>query len=42
MSNAKKQSVDADTLFSQRQVAEQAGMSKRQQVTAVRVAKVAT
>ena len=35
-----KQSGGAPTLVSQRQVAEQAGLSKRQQVTAVRVANV--
>jgi hypothetical protein len=33
-------SVGGDTRFSQRDAAEQAGLSKRQQVTAVRVANV--
>lgn len=38
--NAEKQSDGADTLISQRQAADEAGLSKHQQVTAVRVANV--
>ena len=38
--NAAKQNAGGDILISQRKAAEAAGMSKRQQVTAVRVADV--
>lgn len=38
--NAEKQSVGAHTLFSRREIADQAGMSKHQQTTAVRVASI--
>lgn len=38
--NAKKQSDGSGTLITQREAAEQAGMSKRQQVTSVRIANV--
>jgi hypothetical protein len=38
--NAEKQSDGSDTLISQREAAEEAGISKRQQVTAVRIANI--
>ena len=38
--NAKKQSDGSDTLISQRDAAEDAGLSKRQQVSAVRIANI--